>query len=111
MSRTTAETSKIWSPLTTPSLKSSKNASFILFPPRGFASYGGSLAQGCGQGHSPPSSRPLPPRRTSMPDLIETVEDGVAILTLNRPENLNALSEEIGRARRETTQRLGVWCS
>ena len=30
-----------------------------------------------------------------MPDLIETVEHGVAILTLNRPENLNALSDDI----------------
>ena len=30
-----------------------------------------------------------------MPDLIETIEDGVATLTLNRPENLNALSDEI----------------
>ena len=27
-----------------------------------------------------------------MPDLIETVEDGVATLMLNRPENLNARS-------------------
>jgi len=30
-----------------------------------------------------------------MPDLLETIEDGVAILTLNRPEALNALSMEI----------------
>ena len=30
-----------------------------------------------------------------MPDLLETVEDGIAILTLNRPENLNALSDDI----------------
>ena len=30
-----------------------------------------------------------------MPDLLETIEDGVAILTLNRPEALNALSIDI----------------
>ncbi len=30
-----------------------------------------------------------------MPDLIETVEDGVATLTLNRPERLNAFSPEM----------------
>ena len=30
-----------------------------------------------------------------MPDLLETIEDGVAILTLNRPEALNALSMDI----------------
>ena len=42
-----------------------------------------------------------------MPDLIETVEDGIAILTLNRPENLNALSEEIRLGLLEAIQRLG----
>jgi len=30
-----------------------------------------------------------------VPDLIETVENGIATLTLNRPERLNALSMEI----------------
>ena len=30
-----------------------------------------------------------------MPDLLESVEDGVAVLTLNRPEALNALSMDI----------------
>ena len=30
-----------------------------------------------------------------MPDLLETIEDGIATLTLNRPEALNALSDEI----------------
>jgi 2-(1,2-epoxy-1,2-dihydrophenyl)acetyl-CoA isomerase len=30
-----------------------------------------------------------------MPDLLETIEDGVAVLTLNRPEALNALSMDI----------------
>src|ERR1700733_6996698 len=43
-----------------------------------------------------------------MPDLIETVEDGVAILTLNRPENLNALSDEIRLGLVESLSRLGA---
>jgi 2-(1,2-epoxy-1,2-dihydrophenyl)acetyl-CoA isomerase len=43
-----------------------------------------------------------------MPDLIETAEDGVATLTLNRPENLNALSEEIRLGLLESIARLGA---
>jgi len=43
-----------------------------------------------------------------MPDLIETVEDGVATLTLNRPESLNALSDEIRRGLLESIHRLGA---
>lgn len=43
-----------------------------------------------------------------MPDLIETVEDGVATLTLNRPENLNALSDEIRLGLLESIARLGA---
>jgi 2-(1,2-epoxy-1,2-dihydrophenyl)acetyl-CoA isomerase len=43
-----------------------------------------------------------------MPDLLETVEDGVATLTLNRPENLNALSDEIRRGLQEAFSRLGA---
>jgi 2-(1,2-epoxy-1,2-dihydrophenyl)acetyl-CoA isomerase len=43
-----------------------------------------------------------------MPDLVETVEDGVATLTLNRPENLNALSEDIRLGLLESIQRLGA---
>jgi 2-(1,2-epoxy-1,2-dihydrophenyl)acetyl-CoA isomerase len=43
-----------------------------------------------------------------MPDLIETIEDGVATLTLNRPENLNALSEEIRLGLLESIHRLGA---
>ncbi len=41
-----------------------------------------------------------------MPDLLEAVEDGVAILTLNRPENLNALSEDIRLGLSEAVYRL-----
>jgi 2-(1,2-epoxy-1,2-dihydrophenyl)acetyl-CoA isomerase len=43
-----------------------------------------------------------------MPDLLETVEDGVATLTLNRPENLNALSDGIRLGLRESLARLGA---
>jgi 2-(1,2-epoxy-1,2-dihydrophenyl)acetyl-CoA isomerase len=43
-----------------------------------------------------------------MPDLLETVEDGVALLTLNRPENLNALSDEIRVGLNESIYRLGA---
>jgi 2-(1,2-epoxy-1,2-dihydrophenyl)acetyl-CoA isomerase len=43
-----------------------------------------------------------------MADLIETVEDGVATLTLNRPENLNALSDEIRIGLLEALSRLGA---
>jgi 2-(1,2-epoxy-1,2-dihydrophenyl)acetyl-CoA isomerase len=40
-----------------------------------------------------------------MADLIETVEDGIATLTLNRPERLNALSPEMTAALKETLER------
>ena len=43
-----------------------------------------------------------------MPDLIETIEDGVATLTLNRPESLNALSDEIRLGLLESIHRLGA---
>ena len=43
-----------------------------------------------------------------MPDLVEIVEDGVAILTLNRPENLNALSDDIRLGLLEALPRLGA---
>lgn len=43
-----------------------------------------------------------------MPDLIETVEDGVATLTLNRPESLNALSDDIRLGLLESVARLGA---
>ena len=42
-----------------------------------------------------------------MPDLIETVENGIATLTLNRPERLNALSMEIRTGLLEALERLG----
>lgn len=43
-----------------------------------------------------------------MADLLETVEDGIATLTLNRPENLNALSDEIRLGLLEALVRLGA---
>jgi 2-(1,2-epoxy-1,2-dihydrophenyl)acetyl-CoA isomerase len=42
-----------------------------------------------------------------MPDLLESVEGGIAVLTLNRPENLNALSDEIRTGMLEALYRLG----
>ncbi len=43
-----------------------------------------------------------------MPDLIETIEDGVATLTLNRPESLNALSDGMREGLTEAIERLGA---
>ena len=42
-----------------------------------------------------------------MPDLIETIDQGVATLTLNRPESLNALSMDIRHGLLESLDRLG----
>ena len=42
-----------------------------------------------------------------MTDLLETVDDGIATLTLNRPERLNALSMEIRHGLVEALERLG----
>ena len=43
-----------------------------------------------------------------MPDLLESIEDGVAILTLNRPERLNALSPDMLQALSDALQRCAV---
>jgi 2-(1,2-epoxy-1,2-dihydrophenyl)acetyl-CoA isomerase len=43
-----------------------------------------------------------------MPDLLETVENGVAILTLNRADRLNALSEEMVQALCDALPRLSA---
>ena len=42
-----------------------------------------------------------------MPDLIETIEDGVATLTFNRPERMNALSTPIMEGLLHGLPRLG----
>ena len=42
-----------------------------------------------------------------MPDLLESLDGGVAILTLNRPDRLNALSEEMVQSLCEALARLG----
>ena len=42
-----------------------------------------------------------------MSDLLETLDDGVAVLTLNRPDRLNALSDDMVRMLIEALQRLG----
>jgi 2-(1,2-epoxy-1,2-dihydrophenyl)acetyl-CoA isomerase len=42
-----------------------------------------------------------------VPDLIETVENGISTLTLNRPERLNALSIDIRTGLIEALERLG----
>ncbi len=41
-----------------------------------------------------------------MSDLVETIEDGVAVLTLNRPDRLNALSQEMLSGLRESLAQL-----
>lgn len=41
-------------------------------------------------------------------DLLETIEDGIAVLTLNRPDRLNAFSDEMLRALIEAFARLGA---
>ena len=43
-----------------------------------------------------------------MPDILETIEDGVAILTLNRPDRLNAFSPDMMAGLREALPRLAV---
>ncbi len=43
-----------------------------------------------------------------MPDLLEEVTDGVAVLTMNRPDRLNALSEAMVRALCEALPRLAA---
>ena len=43
-----------------------------------------------------------------MADLLETIEDGVAILTLNRPDRLNAFSPELLNILREALPRLAA---
>src|SRR6267142_1605645 len=48
------------------------------------------------------------PGEPRMPDLLESTENGVTTLTLNRPERLNALSPEMTRGLREALERLST---
>ena len=43
-----------------------------------------------------------------MSDLLETTENGITTLTLNRPERLNALSPAMTAALKETLERLST---
>ena len=43
-----------------------------------------------------------------MPDLLESIENGIAMLTLNRPERLNALSPDMTAALKEALERLAT---
>ncbi len=43
-----------------------------------------------------------------MPDIIETIQDGIVTLTLNRPDSLNALSAEMQDILREAVPRLST---
>ncbi len=43
-----------------------------------------------------------------MPDLLESTENGITTLTLNRPDRLNALSPEMVLGLREALERLAT---
>ena len=43
-----------------------------------------------------------------MADLLESTEDGITTLTLNRPERLNALSPDMTAGLREALERLAT---
>src|SRR5438445_460890 len=49
-----------------------------------------------------------PPGSPLMPDLLESTENGITTLTLNRPERLNALSPAMTAGIRETLERLST---
>src|SRR5262249_35101043 len=52
--------------------------------------------------------RPSHFRRPSMPDLLESAENGIVTLTLNRPERLNALSPDMTAGLTEALERLST---
>src|SRR5712691_2558870 len=52
--------------------------------------------------------RPSPARRDDMSDLLESTENGITTLTLNRPERLNALSPAMTAGLKEALERLST---
>src|SRR6476619_3565894 len=49
-----------------------------------------------------------PSQENPMPDLLESTENGITTLTLNRPERLNALSGEMTEGLKEALERLAT---
>src|SRR6059058_6611452 len=49
-----------------------------------------------------------PLQERAMPDLLESTENGITTLTLNRPERLNALSPDMTAGLKEALERLST---
>src|SRR5882724_10748765 len=48
-----------------------------------------------------------PAAAVASPVLLETIENGVALLVMNRPDKLNALNNELANALNQTFEKLG----
>src|SRR5256712_3619099 len=48
-----------------------------------------------------------PPATTASPVLLETIENGVALLVMNRPDKLNSLNNELATALNQAFERIG----
>src|SRR5438128_3652740 len=48
-----------------------------------------------------------PPATTASPVLLETIENGVALLVMNRPDKLNSLNNELATALNQAFERVG----
>src|SRR5712692_8504341 len=48
-----------------------------------------------------------PPAATASPVLLESIENGVALLVMNRPDKLNSLNNEMATALNQTFERIG----
>src|SRR5260370_30113707 len=51
---------------------------------------------------NPPTAPP-----TASPVLLETIENGVALLVMNRPDKLNSLNNELATALNQTFEKIG----